>query len=179
MGIIVDDSWNPYPPLITHSKLVFLGCGLAVEILYDVVQVWDIPIIGCPASDLGLSASSADYSIVSRTSITYTSITYTLMRFFRANNYTTPVVFQDQSVLFFDLCGLLMQTTLRVSNEELFYGTSFIYFQSAKDKLDTIEEQMVKASLSSRGKMSTFVVKKVLRPLCVPVRFSKTEFRLN
>jgi hypothetical protein len=136
---------------------LFLGCGLTAEILHDVAKVWDIPIIGCPASGVGLSAPSSEYVVLSRTSITYPSITYTIMRFFSAYNYTTPAVFQDQSILFYHLCGLLMQATIRLTDDNLFYRTNYFYFQSTKTQLDVIQNQMVKASLSSRGKISQYL----------------------
>ncbi|OWA50761.1 Atrial natriuretic peptide receptor 1 [Hypsibius exemplaris] len=135
---------------INCSVYIGPGCGLAAAIFSDLISVWDIPIIGCPASDIGLSAPASDYTIISRTSITYTVITGVLIRFFEGNNYTTPAVFLDQSVVFFQQLGVLMQQAVQDKSAVLRYGTTFLSFSSATDKPKTLLEQLTKASTLSR-----------------------------
>ena len=88
---------------------------------------------------------------MSRVSITYTTITDVLIRFFNDNNYTTPVVFQDQSVNFFQQMGELMQSTLQERSRVFLYGSRFVPFQSTTDGDEQIKTLLSKASVSSRG----------------------------
>ncbi|OWA50764.1 hypothetical protein BV898_15270 [Hypsibius exemplaris] len=135
---------------INCSVYIGPGCGLAAEIFSDLISVWDKPIIGCPASDVGLSAPASDYTVISRTSITYSVIAGVFIRFFKAYNYTTPAVFLDQSASFFQQLGVLMQQYLRKGNPELQYGASFISFRSAKDSVEALQARLTKATTVSR-----------------------------
>ncbi|OWA50762.1 Atrial natriuretic peptide receptor 1 [Hypsibius exemplaris] len=129
---------------ITCSVYIGPGCGLVAEIFNDLISVWDKPIIGCPASGVGLSAPSSEYTIISRTSITYKNIANVLLEFFDAYNYTTPAVLQDQSVNFFQQLGVLMQQSLLEKSEVIRYGSAFIPFYSADDKTPKLEQMLMK-----------------------------------
>ena len=112
-------------------------------------EVWDIPMIGCPAASLGTNAARSDFTTVSRTSITYAPIASVLLRFFDAFNYTSPVFLLDQKLNFYLTMGTLVQAHLMTSS--LKYGVLFILYNSDEDDGNSIKHRLLQASKTSRG----------------------------
>ncbi|GAU91889.1 hypothetical protein RvY_04062-2 [Ramazzottius varieornatus] len=130
------------------------GCGLVAEVLNNIAEVWDIPIIGCPAAGVGLSASMQDYYGISRTSFAYTTIADVMLRYFVTFNYTTPVFLLDQSADFFQQMGILIETTLKDNDDEVPYRPSNYYQFSSS----TIDRQAMAKMLRSTTEFSRVVV---------------------
>ncbi|OQV12410.1 Atrial natriuretic peptide receptor 1 [Hypsibius exemplaris] len=129
------------------------GCGQSAETLNTVAEYLNIPIFGCPSAGLGQSAPSSDYVLFTRISYGYSAITEVLVRFFAYQNYTTPIIFQDNSISFYTQMSTIVQTTLqhKRANSQLTRRIKFVPFVSKTFVDDSvIRELLINASVTSR-----------------------------
>lgn len=107
--------------------------------------------IGCPAAGVGTAADLSNYPYLSRISVSHTQTATTLMRFLKAQNYTTPVILQDQDVSFYQQMGLVVETAIRKQNPELAAQTLFVPIRSHTVSLEDFQDIFARGMKRSRG----------------------------
>lgn len=148
--------------VLFHTVYVFFsGCGAAAERVYDLANVWNIPIIGVPAATVGLQADPSEYNHLTRMSITYPTMKNVIVRFLNKFNYTSPVFFQDTDISFYNTLAKLIQSAMQMNNVNLYQATKFVPFGSQSTTMSQISDMLVRASLTSRGKQNQVFVSNV------------------
>ncbi|GAV08191.1 hypothetical protein RvY_17921 [Ramazzottius varieornatus] len=109
------------------------GCGAAAEILYDVADFYDTPMIGLPAAAAGISAPFSEYENMVRLSITYTSISDVVAHFLIYQNYTTPVFLQDYDASFFKELNTVLVSVMKERYWDLYRTSKFASIQSPRE----------------------------------------------
>lgn len=119
--------------------------------MHDFAAVWDTMIIGLPAASVGLNNDLSVYSQLIRVSITFSAIKNVLVRFLNYFNFTSPTIFCDTSIAFFDEMGQLVRASLSMKNPDLYLATKFVPFESEHVTNENITKLLEYASTTSRG----------------------------
>ena len=131
---------------------------MMAETLNDIAEYYDIPIIGVPAASLGISATTDQYKLVTRVSFTYTAVANALWRFFKAENYTTPVFIIDSSMTVYSQMGQLTQLLLPRVDFNLFSTTQFVSLPHSSNTTNhEIEDLLITANKRTRGGVTDFL----------------------
>ena len=128
-----------------------------MESLHDVASFMQIPVIGCPAAQVGMNGPIASYDVLVRISFTHINLVHTIIRFFRLQKYTNVFLLVDHSHNFHAEIGEVMESLLRTSASDIWHNSKKQLFWHRD-----VDENFIRKTLSSaihftRGNIPTLL----------------------